>query len=92
MSGANHIRMARLEAENERLRAALKECAADWSTPRTTAPEVARYVAREFVRRMEIAGRALEQQKDGKLAGPIEFAPEALAADASIKQDGGTVD
>jgi hypothetical protein len=95
-----HQEHAALLAENERLRAALKDCADDLeSEVKHRYDRIGDHpaMAPKYERDMEPvkAARALladEQQKDGKLAGPIEFAPEALAADASIKQDGGTVD
>lgn len=46
--------------EIERLRAALRECAADYISPPCTIPQAAVYVGKEFNRRMHIAAEALE--------------------------------
>lgn len=50
----------RLEAENEQLRAALRECGADWKSEPGTVMGTAGQVAREFKRRMQIAADVLE--------------------------------
>jgi len=47
--------------EIERLRAALRECAADYISPPCTVPQGAAYVAAEFQRRMETARAALKE-------------------------------
>jgi len=47
-------------AEIERLRAALRECGADYISPPCTVTQGAAHVAAEFQRRMEIAHAALE--------------------------------
>lgn len=61
-----------LREENAGLRAALKICAAEWSTPPTTVGEVAGHVGREFVRRMSIAAAALgDEQKVPDVVGPF---------------------
>lgn len=47
----------------ERLRAALRKCAAEYRSPPTTVMGGAAYLAEEFQRRMNIAAAALEQQE-----------------------------
>lgn len=55
-----HLQQAeRVCAERDRFRAALKECAADWSSPPTTVMGAVSPVIREFKRRMQIATDAL---------------------------------
>jgi hypothetical protein len=48
-----------LGTENERLRAALKECGAPYLSPPTTVMGASAYVAEEFERRMNIAANTL---------------------------------
>lgn len=52
-------------AEIEKLRAALKECAANYMSPPCTIAEGHIHLATEFQRRMNVAGAALGDEQSG---------------------------
>lgn len=59
IAAARESQMHVLRAEIERLRAALAICASPWSSSATSVMGAAAEVGREFQRRMNIAGHAL---------------------------------
>lgn len=54
-----------LKAQNERLRAALSQCAAPFATRPGTVASCQAEIGAEFQRRMDIAGAALEYEQNG---------------------------